>query len=347
MEMQIGKLLLMYFMKALLLHNQEDISFYYKVSSESSYDKLIFYIDNAEKGVWSGEVAWALAEYPVETGEHTFKWVYKKDVSQSSGADKAWIDDITFPSMTMTGGPLAVNVAASNNPACVGTDFTLSANVSGGEGNYTYSWSPASAVSTPNGQSTVANIDETTTFTVQVSDGTNTIESSITVTVSPKPAQPAIHVSALNTLMSTEAAGYQWLMEGDEILGANAQTYVIPQSGEYSVIVKNENGCWSDPAESFNATIDVEDIIKDNANIYPNPFNNKATIEYVLTETSNLKITVVNSLGEVIKVLENSNMKDAGTHTYDINGDDLQEGIYFVIFQQNNTQFTKKLVLVK
>ena len=74
-----------------------DISFFKKVSSENNYDKLYFYIDNVEKGNWSGDVAWSQESYPVTAGTHTFKWTYKKDSSVSSGSDCAWIDDIQFP----------------------------------------------------------------------------------------------------------------------------------------------------------------------------------------------------------------------------------------------------------
>ena len=82
-----------------------DISFYYKVSSETNYDKLHFYIDNVEKGVWSGTVAWTQATYPVTVGSHTFKWSYTKDSSVNSGSDCAWIDEVVFP-------PIAVPVSA-------------------------------------------------------------------------------------------------------------------------------------------------------------------------------------------------------------------------------------------
>ena len=74
-----------------------EISFYKKVSSENNWDKLFFYIDNVEKGNWSGEVAWGQQSYPVTTGTHTFKWSYQKDGSVNSGSDCAWVDDIQFP----------------------------------------------------------------------------------------------------------------------------------------------------------------------------------------------------------------------------------------------------------
>ena len=74
-----------------------DISFFRKVSSENGYDILHFYIDNQEKGNWSGDEAWGEASYPVTAGTHTFKWTYEKDYSVSNGSDCAWIDDIQFP----------------------------------------------------------------------------------------------------------------------------------------------------------------------------------------------------------------------------------------------------------
>ena len=74
-----------------------DVSFYRKVSSEGSYDKLFFLIDNVEKDQWSGEQAWKMETYHVTTGTHTFTWRYKKDTSVNNGSDCAWIDDIQFP----------------------------------------------------------------------------------------------------------------------------------------------------------------------------------------------------------------------------------------------------------
>ena len=74
-----------------------EISFYRKVSSENGWDKLFFYIDNQEKGNWSGDEGWSQVSFPVTAGVHTFKWSYQKDSSVSSGSDCAWIDDIQFP----------------------------------------------------------------------------------------------------------------------------------------------------------------------------------------------------------------------------------------------------------
>ncbi|MCF7919866.1 MAG: hypothetical protein K9N06_08130 [Candidatus Cloacimonetes bacterium] len=75
----------------------EQISFYYKVSSESGYDYLRFYIDGTQMGAWCGSVDWTQFSTAVSTGIHTFSWIYQKDSSVSSGSDCAWIDYIVFP----------------------------------------------------------------------------------------------------------------------------------------------------------------------------------------------------------------------------------------------------------
>jgi len=74
-----------------------DITFYRKVSSESDYDYLEFYIDSVEMDKWSGEEDWAEVSFYVDGGKRTFEWTYSKDGSESGGDDTAWIDDIVFP----------------------------------------------------------------------------------------------------------------------------------------------------------------------------------------------------------------------------------------------------------
>jgi len=74
-----------------------EISFYCKVSSESGFDCLYFYIDGVKQGKWSGEQDWVQVSFQVTTGTRTFEWTYTKDGSESGGDDTAWIDDIIFP----------------------------------------------------------------------------------------------------------------------------------------------------------------------------------------------------------------------------------------------------------
>ncbi|MCP4710646.1 MAG: choice-of-anchor D domain-containing protein, partial [Planctomycetes bacterium] len=88
------------------------ISFYRKVSSESSYDYLNFYVDGIRQEQWSGEVAWGQVSYQVSPGNHTFKWAYEKDYSVNNGSDAGWIDYIIFPSVAIAAPDIAVSTLA-------------------------------------------------------------------------------------------------------------------------------------------------------------------------------------------------------------------------------------------
>jgi len=81
------------------VENDDEISFYRKVSSEAGYDYLRFYIDDNQMGEWEGEAGWEKVTYPVIAGSHTFKWSYEKDQSVAGGQDRAWVDFIELPVM--------------------------------------------------------------------------------------------------------------------------------------------------------------------------------------------------------------------------------------------------------
>lgn len=96
-----------------------EIIFYKKVSSESNFDKLFFYIDGSERGNWSGEVSWGEERYALTPGQHELRWSYSKDVYVSSGSDCAWLDYIVFPptnTITVTQETVMNGVTIYPNP---------------------------------------------------------------------------------------------------------------------------------------------------------------------------------------------------------------------------------------
>ncbi len=90
-----------------------DISFWYKVSSEATYDFLRFYIDGAQIASWAGTVGWTQFTYPVASGSRTFKWSYTKDGSVSTGDDAGWVDYIEFPTLGEPAHPIVTVAPAS------------------------------------------------------------------------------------------------------------------------------------------------------------------------------------------------------------------------------------------
>jgi len=78
-----------------------NLGFFYRVSSEGGYDFLEFRVDGMVVQSWSGEVPWSEYSFASEVGHHSFEWIYRKDGSQSEGADAAWVDLISFPVTAM------------------------------------------------------------------------------------------------------------------------------------------------------------------------------------------------------------------------------------------------------
>jgi hypothetical protein len=108
------------------------LSFYWKVSSEASYDFLRFSIDGIEQQRISGEVDWAIQSYEIASGPHTLKWNYTKDSSVESGLDMAWVDQVVWgngedPTPTPTPPNEAMGTGPGGNTKAglyeYGTDF--------------------------------------------------------------------------------------------------------------------------------------------------------------------------------------------------------------------------------
>lgn len=91
---------------------------------------------------------------------------------------------------------------------------------------------------------------------------------------------------------------------------------------------------------------------------YPNPFNPTTSIGFGIAEKTNVRLAVLNVLGEEIKVLLNEE-KEVGYHSINFTGSDLPSGIYFYSIQavpatstpkgQAGQVFidTKKMILLK
>ena len=72
------------------------ISFWYRVSSEASYDWFNFSVDGQQLVHRSGTVGWTRYTTTLGSGQHELRWEYAKDGSTSSGSDTVWIDDLSL-----------------------------------------------------------------------------------------------------------------------------------------------------------------------------------------------------------------------------------------------------------
>jgi len=112
------------------------LAFWWKVSSETNFDFLRFFVDGLQQPSApeiSGEVNWQQRFVAIPNGTHTLTWTYSKDVSLSVGSDAGWLDQVVFTPTTVSttndSGPGSLRNIAANLPS--GYTATFDSNLSG------------------------------------------------------------------------------------------------------------------------------------------------------------------------------------------------------------------------
>ena len=125
-----------------------------------------------------------------------------------------------------------------------------------------------------------------------------------------------------------------------------------PTNLAYSEVVVDEVGFG---AGMFNTTffpqiaqcsgVSVNEILRSNLSVYPNPVQSNATIEFNLNEGAMVQLDVVNVLGQTL-ISRNYNA-NAGNNSIDINVDALSNGVYFANLNVNGDIKTIKVTVSK
>jgi len=290
-----------------------EISFYRKVSSETNYDWLKFYIDNTEMGSWSGNQPWAEESFPVNAGTRTFKWTYSKDVSQASGSDAAWLDDITFPiSGTANVAMFYTNDEGVNFPE-VHPNTTVSQNL----------------VLRNLGNSELSGLMAIPTEFGLSSMGQN-LPNDYYYTVEPG-------VSRVFTITYTA---------GDTVQDINTEILITSNDPDMSSVTIP---LTLTAAVSNNDNLNpVVTALKGN---FPNPFNPTTTIRFSIKEAGPVKINIFNLKGQLVKQLMNADLQ-SGNHQLiwdgrDERGSNVASGIYFYRMESGSYRATNKMMLMK
>lgn len=130
--------------------------------------------------------------------------------------------------------------------------------------------------------------------------------------------------------------------DGGYILGGYSSSGI---SGDKSQNSKGINDYWIVKISSGGTTGISSIAFDSNADIisYPNPFTTSTTLEFNLSETKNVSITIVDVVGIEVKTIPTKNLQ-SGKNKITIDLSELNNGIYFCKIKSNENLQTIKLI---
>ena len=165
------------------------------------------------------------------------------------------------------------------------------------------------------------------------------------VTVYPTPPFPTI-TQVGYTLTSSPANSYQWQFNSVDIPGATNQSYTILQTGYYTVIISDENGCVNSLTE-YVLISGIDDADDDeNIFVYPNPSSGNIMVEWLnALMADEVSIDVVNTLGQII--FSTTESRSIGTSQFkkEIDLTHVASSIYFIEIKTTNIFVRKKILI--
>ena len=159
--------------------------------------------------------------------------------------------------------PLSVTAIANPSTIPLGSSSILTANATGGNGNYTYNWTPTTGLNNSHVQSPTATPTTTTNYTVTVSSNGQTATADVTVYVVRPPTNLSKTVNGNNVILSWTAPNTYTsfkIYRNNTLIKSNytSTTYTDPNlsAGTYNYYVTAMyNNVESPPSNTVSATI--------------------------------------------------------------------------------------------
>lgn len=147
-----------------------------------------------------------------------------------------------------------------------------------------------------------------------------------------------------NTLQSTPAASYQWLLNGSPVPGATQQNYSPVQAGNYSVQVTYTNNCpYTSNIINWLSTGFAEAISESDLAVFPNPAQDFVSIRFRTSGDASVLVSLCSITGEMILAKNITAKRGLFTETgFDLTG--ISQGIYLLKLESGGHTVARKLV---
>jgi subtilisin family serine protease len=344
------------------------ISFYLRVSSETTNDFLRFYINGQRVADWSGEVAWQKASFPVSAGMATFTWIYRKNNMLSVGEDAAWIDIISLPLAPVTAAWAGFNAAICEDQTHqlngVANHYNSIAWTSSGNGSFSNPAIP-DPVYTP-GQQDIDDGEVILTLTV-IGEATTVADDLLLeiLKLPDAPLKPAgpdsvdlhkVSQSVYQIETVENADSYEWLLdpaEAGELTLDGTQLTIDWEAdflGEAKLKVIAMNDCGQSEASeeldiSLFSSVGIAEISLLIMRVYPNPSDGRFTIEFNSRIKTDGLVLVSNMLGET--VYSEPIAIDHGSFSHSLDLERLSQGIYNLMVLSDQGKSSNRILIFR
>ncbi|MCK4663895.1 MAG: PKD domain-containing protein [Bacteroidales bacterium] len=215
------------------------------------------------------------------------------------------------------GGTLIINIGDEIS-ICEGD----SVNLTPGDIYETYLWSDGSTENT-------LTVYESHTYYVTVTDESGMSGSdTVVIIVNPLPVVDLGNDTIVETgatVVLDAGTGFTSYLWSDE---STNQTLEVTETGDYSVIVTDENTCSGTDTIHVQIGVGISEINKKlNVNFYPNPNEGKFKIVVNGNSEDDILIELINLQGQIIYT---ENIKNVYKYSGDIDVSDIDKGIYYL-----------------
>lgn len=136
----------------------------------------------------------------------------------------------------------------------------------------------------------------------------------------------------------------QWRTDVVDLNAAAGQSKVFIR---FQGISGYSNNLYLDNIRLYPSGVSVSEIEAENSlEVLPNPFNNNAEMTINITEPSNVKVCMYNSIGSICHT-EDFGVMQTGKHTSYIDGSAFPAGIYYIMLNIDGISLVKKVSITK